>query len=153
MGAKPLPARASKCRANPPGRNLKPPEAMSVLAHVELMEQSMKPVSYCCLVAGLVVAIAPIMASSGYAKPLPTIENSAPGISRPAPARPTQSLDPSMPNLGSPNSTNPMDQLGPPTEARQETLADCMSFWDAGTHMSKSEWRLTCQRTQNGQYF
>jgi hypothetical protein len=113
----------------------------------------MKPVSYWCLVAGLVVAIAPIMASSGNAEPLPTVENSAPGISRPAPARPAQSLDPGMPSLEAPRRTDPMDQLGPPSEARQETLADCMSFWDAGTHMSKSEWRLTCQRTLNGQYF
>ena len=41
----------------------------------------------------------------------------------------------------------------PPAEAREETLADCMSFWDAGTHMSKAEWRETCKRTLNGQLF
>lgn len=123
------------------------------MPHVELMEQSMKQISHWGLVASLVVAIAPIMASSGYAEPLLTIENSAPGISRPAPELPTQPLDPSRSGLGSRGRTDPMDQLGPSSEARQETLADCMSFWDAGTHMSKSEWRLTCQRTLNGQYF
>ncbi len=31
-----------------------------------------------------------------------------------------------------------------------ETLADCMALWDAGTHMTKSVWRQTCQRTLNG---
>jgi len=31
-----------------------------------------------------------------------------------------------------------------------ETLAQCMSFWDPTTQMTKSEWRDTCQRTQNG---
>jgi hypothetical protein len=111
----------------------------------------MKPVSYWCLVGSLVVATAPIMASSGYAEPLPPIQNSAPGISRPAPARPIPTLDQSAPRLGSPN--NGIGDLGPPAEARQESLADCMSYWDAGTHMSKAEWRRTCQRTLNGRYF
>jgi hypothetical protein len=113
----------------------------------------MKPISHWGLVAGLGVAIAPIMASPGCAEPLPTVENSAPGISRPAPERPTQPLRPGRSPLGAPERTNPMDQLGPPSEARQDTLGDCMSFWDPGTHMSKSEWRLTCQRTLNGRYF
>jgi hypothetical protein len=27
------------------------------------------------------------------------------------------------------------------------TLADCMSFWDRDTHMTKSEWRAACKRT------
>ncbi len=31
-----------------------------------------------------------------------------------------------------------------------ETLASCMSFWEPATHMSKPEWRATCQRTLNG---
>ena len=30
------------------------------------------------------------------------------------------------------------------------TLADCMSFWEPATHMSKSEWRSTCQRSKAG---
>jgi len=28
-----------------------------------------------------------------------------------------------------------------------ETLAACMGFWEVATHMSKAEWRDTCQRT------
>ena len=47
----------------------------------------------------------------------------------------------------------PYGRARPPSEARQDTLGDCMSFSDPGTHMSKSEWRQTCQRTLNGQYF
>ena len=31
-----------------------------------------------------------------------------------------------------------------------KTLADCMQLWDAHTHMSKPEWRITCVRTLNG---
>jgi hypothetical protein len=30
------------------------------------------------------------------------------------------------------------------------TLADCMGLWDPATHMSKDEWRQTCQRTAYG---
>ncbi len=33
---------------------------------------------------------------------------------------------------------------------RLETLSQCMSYWDPTTQMSKSEWRDTCRRTQNG---
>ena len=113
----------------------------------------MNPISHWSRVAGLIVAIAPILAWSGYAEPLPTVENSAPGISRPAPERQTQPLGPGVSGLGSPGRPDPMNELGPPSEARQDTLGDCMSFWDPGTHMSKSEWRQTCQRTLNGQYF
>jgi hypothetical protein len=27
------------------------------------------------------------------------------------------------------------------------TLQECMALWDAGTHMSKTEWRAACKRT------
>ena len=29
------------------------------------------------------------------------------------------------------------------------TLADCMSFWDKDTHMTKAQWRATCIRSKN----
>ena len=29
------------------------------------------------------------------------------------------------------------------------TLEDCIGFWDRETHMTKSEWRTSCQRTQH----
>jgi hypothetical protein len=25
-------------------------------------------------------------------------------------------------------------------------LDDCMAYWDAGTHMTKDEWRVSCER-------
>jgi hypothetical protein len=28
-----------------------------------------------------------------------------------------------------------------------KTLADCMGFWEAATHMTKAEWRAACKRT------
>jgi hypothetical protein len=30
-----------------------------------------------------------------------------------------------------------------------DTLADCMRFWDKGTHMTKGQWRAACRRTLN----
>ena len=27
-----------------------------------------------------------------------------------------------------------------------KTLGDCMGFWDAGTHMTKREWKAACER-------
>ena len=38
----------------------------------------------------------------------------------------------------------------PRAYAPEDTLADCISYWDAGTHMSKAEWLAACQRTRNG---
>jgi hypothetical protein len=26
-------------------------------------------------------------------------------------------------------------------------LQECMALWDAGTHMSKTEWKAACKRT------
>jgi hypothetical protein len=111
-----------------------------------------KQPSHWSLTAALVVAIGATMVSPGHAEASPIVENSAPGISRPAPERPTPNLDPGTPSLWS-NKSGGLDQIGPSGEARQESLADCMAFWDAGTHMSKREWQLTCQRTLNGRYF
>jgi hypothetical protein len=43
-----------------------------------------------------------------------------------------------------------------PSEAAPSTpgggapgFASCMSFWDAGTHMTKREWAAACRRTEN----
>jgi hypothetical protein len=30
-----------------------------------------------------------------------------------------------------------------------ESLQSCIARWDAGTHMSKAQWRETCQRVSN----
>ena len=29
-----------------------------------------------------------------------------------------------------------------------KSLQDCMAYWDRDTHMTKSEWRTACQRSQ-----
>jgi hypothetical protein len=31
-----------------------------------------------------------------------------------------------------------------PQESRKKKLEDCMAIWDRGTHMTKREWRRTC---------
>ena len=105
------------------------------------------------LVAGVFVAITWVTASLAEAQPTPPVESSAPGVrgSPVAPAPPQISAG--TRNTQSPTTGNPADLTAPPAEARQETLADCMSFWDAGTHMSKTEWRETCKRTLNGRFF
>jgi hypothetical protein len=30
---------------------------------------------------------------------------------------------------------------------KQQRLKDCLDTWDKGTHMTKKEWRRTCERT------
>jgi hypothetical protein len=46
-----------------------------------------------------------------------------------------------------PTAAEPDPVRGP---ALRNTLDNCVAFWDAGTHMSKAEWRAACQRTVNG---
>jgi hypothetical protein len=111
----------------------------------------MKPASHWYVVPILAVAVAPITASIGHAEPLPTVENSAPGVTGRAPEPSLPTFDQGTPQLGSSGAGS--SKLGPPDDAREETLADCLSFWDPGTHMSKEEWRRTCERTMNGRYF
>jgi hypothetical protein len=43
--------------------------------------------------------------------------------------------------------TTPPNVSGPPL---RNTLDSCLAFWDAGTHMSKAEWRAACRRTVGG---
>ena len=102
------------------------------------------------LVVTLVAAIAPIGAYPGYAQTAPPVENAAPGISTPTPAPP---LSATVPHAAPPDSGSPTVVTEPPANASGETLADCMSFWDPGTHMSKTEWQQSCKRTLNGRSF
>lgn len=41
------------------------------------------------------------------------------------------------------------DDSAPGVEKRQglgnQSIENCMALWDAGTHMTKSEWRRTCE--------
>jgi hypothetical protein len=108
----------------------------------------MKLAYFRSLVTG-VLAITWVTASLAEAQPLPPVESSAPGVSVP----PVPPFRTGRRPAEWPTSGKPADLTAPPTEARRETLADCMSFWDPGTHMSKTEWWETCKRTLNGRVF
>ena len=105
------------------------------------------------LVVGVLLAIASVMASLAEAQPSPPAQSSAPGVSISPATSPAPQISAGTGKAEPPASGNPTDLTAPPAEARQETLADCMSFWDVGTHMSKTEWRETCKRTLNGRLF
>ena len=47
----------------------------------------------------------------------------------------------------SPSSTSPSEAARSAPGGGGNTLADCLSFWDPATHMTKSEWRTACQRS------
>jgi hypothetical protein len=102
------------------------------------------------LIAGLLAANAAIMVSSGHAQPIPPAQSSAPGVSIAAPLPATPQTDAAAGSAEAPSSGIPKEDTEPHAYAPTDTLADCMSYWDAGTHMSKAEWRRTCQRTRNG---
>jgi hypothetical protein len=46
-----------------------------------------------------------------------------------------------------PSSLSPSESAPSAPGGGGSTLADCMGFWDAETHMSKKEWRAACVRT------
>jgi hypothetical protein len=71
---------------------------------------------------------------------------------QPSPQLPTQFA--TSGSIGVNSALAPGSSLGSPSESRPsspggggKSLEDCMGFWDATTHMSKSEWRVTCLRT------
>jgi hypothetical protein len=116
----------------------------------------------CCwpLIAGLAVATVWLTASSGIAEPTPPVQSAAPGGSNSPASPPAPPLDAtpdalanSGPYPGPQSNANSLDVATPPAETREETLAECLSYWDPGTHMSKAEWRETCKRTLNGRFF
>ena len=148
--AKSSPGRTTRSLMEQAVRTLEPRQPSDL---VQSMEPSMRLRCSRSLVTSVCVAITWLTASLAEAQPLPPVRSSAPGVS-------VSPLAPSAPQANAgrgeaepPASGNPADLTAPPAEARQETLADCMSFWDAGTHMSKTEWRETCKRTLNGRLF
>ncbi len=36
--------------------------------------------------------------------------------------------------------------VSPPPPTRDKKLADCMAIWEPATHMSKDQWKHTCNR-------
>ena len=75
----------------------------------------------------------------------------APGIAPLSPQLPTQFStggSTGSSNLAlSPGSASPSESAPSAPGGGGKTLADCMGFWDAGTHMTKAEWRAACKRT------
>jgi hypothetical protein len=68
-----------------------------------------------------------------------------------APAAPGDASTTTTPSATAPStSADPLATPAPePTDlngGHRDTLADCMSTWDKGTHMTKTEWRATCLR-------
>jgi len=51
------------------------------------------------------------------------------------------------PQPGGANTTAPAKE--PKKTGNDYSLAECMVLWDAGTHMTKGQWRAACQRVQN----
>ena len=52
------------------------------------------------------------------------------------------------PNNRSPNaSITQGEATSITTRSGGTTLQECMALWDAGTHMSKTEWKAACKRT------
>jgi hypothetical protein len=54
-----------------------------------------------------------------------------------------------QPNMAlSPGGSSSASQSAPSTPGGGgKSLADCMGFWDRGTHMTKTEWKAACVRT------
>ena len=100
--------------------------------------------------------------------PSPAPAAPSPGLSGPQQAAPQaqpiaplspQSQPPIASGGGRPGSSSlalsPGDS-GSPSQSAPSTpggggnsVDDCMGFWDAGTHMSKQEWKAACRRVQH----
>jgi hypothetical protein len=76
---------------------------------------------------------------SPMSEPLPSQFGTAGGSS----GGPSLALSPDASSgSGSPSQSKPSTPGG-----GGKSLADCMGFWDAATHMSKGEWRAACKRS------
>lgn len=80
----------------------------------------------------------------------------APGQDGEGTTAPTAPLDPNAPNPTSQSSGRAPASGGVQAPATRtgknpanDRLADCMRLWDAGTHMSKTDWARTCKRVDN----
>jgi hypothetical protein len=50
---------------------------------------------------------------------------------------------------GAVRAAEPSDATTPPHTHATETIEACMAKWDPGTHMTKEQWRETCQRIKD----
>jgi hypothetical protein len=129
------------------------------------------PLSICLFLILWADTAVPQSTKSGLPTPLPA----NPALSTPAPTPPSAigppmttlaPLSPLSPQLTtipltggsvrtdklqspSPLSTSPSESVQSTAGGGGRTLEDCIKFWDRGTHMTKSEWRAACQRSQH----
>lgn len=66
--------------------------------------------------------------------------------STPGSLLPSSPLLPPLPLTPLPPTVGPAT-LPPLDTSPRRTLADCMKLWERATHMTKAEWRATCQRS------
>ena len=92
---------------------------------------------------------------SGFAaKPTPQITAMAfklrePGVKKSL-ATPSQPVLKKAKERGSPPSTATNSKEAPTSgdmTKQEKDFKDCLDTWDKGTHMTKKEWRRTCERT------
>jgi hypothetical protein len=86
----------------------------------------------------------------------PAVEPVKPAVDAPptSPA-PSQTATPSQPVLKSAKergptpstATNPTESAAGGGRTKERDFKDCLGNWDKGTHMTKQEWRRTCERT------
>jgi hypothetical protein len=110
------------------------------------VEQPIKSVSHLmrvARVAAIAVAIAPPAFAQSNVERSTAPLGKIPTLTLPVPP---EVAVPNVPSSGA----SPTNILPTPTPNRPNTLGDCLADWDAATHMSKAEWRRTCQRTVNG---
>jgi hypothetical protein len=108
----------------------------------------MKMRFYWPFLAGFVFVTTPFIAAN-YAHADPPVHSSVTNVGISALASSSPPLGTTMPpSIGGRTSTTIPFEAGP-----RETLAQCMAYWDAGTHMSIAEWYRACQRTQDGTIF
>jgi hypothetical protein len=101
---------------------------------------------YRSCVAALLLATAPIIAPHDAQAGAP---QAVADVGASAPVAPLAPLaTPASPADGDSASAYVPYAGGPP-----ETLAQCMAYWDADTHMTKAEWARACQRTGDGTQF
>src|SRR5262245_2987187 len=104
-----------------------------------------KPGSYRFLIS-VAVATA-VVALRANANAAPAVQSEAPWISITGPAPALYAATPYAEPMVVRSASHAAD---PPAYSTRDTLANCLSYWDAETHMSRTEWLAACQRTQNG---
>ena len=82
----------------------------------------------------------------------PSPNRMSPGQATPgqvAPGQPPLGQNPQSVSRPQPGGANPATPAAKPKKTGNDySLTECMGLWDAGTHMSKGEWRAACKRVE-----